>query len=63
MEQSSSSVSSSEEEKINVPTKKQAELKAAEEKRQAEHLEVLRNEEKRPGAEKSKSFIHSQTLI
>jgi hypothetical protein len=46
-----------------MPTKKQAELKAAEEKRQAAHLEVLRKEEKRPAAEKSKSFFHSQCLI
>ena len=37
-------------------------MKAAEEEkeaaREAAHLEVLRKEEKRPGAEKSKSFIY-----
>ena len=40
-----------------MPTKKQAELKAAEEKRQAVHFEKLRTQERDLPAEKSKSSI------
>ena len=52
---------------MTLPTKKQAEMKASEEEkeaaREAAHLEVLRKEEKRPAAETSPSFFHSQCLI